>query len=52
MLGQKVISLVNEKYSAGNHFTIWNASSLASGMYFYRLKAGNVVQTKKLMLIK
>ncbi|MEP2446338.1 MAG: T9SS type A sorting domain-containing protein [Balneola sp.] len=52
MLGQKVTSLVNEKFSAGNHFATWDASSLASGMYIYRLKAGNVVKTKKLMLIK
>ena len=52
MLGQKVTSLVNEKFAAGNHFATWDASSLASGMYIYRLKAGNVVKTKKLMLIK
>lgn len=52
MLGQKVTSLVNEKFSAGNHFAAWDASSLASGMYIYRLKAGNVVKIKKLMLIK
>lgn len=52
MLGQKVSTLVNQKYSAGSHFATWNASSLASGMYIYRLKAGNVIQTKKLMLIK
>ncbi len=52
MLGQKVTSLVNEKFTAGNHFATWDASSLASGMYIYRLKAGNVVKTKKLMLIK
>ena len=52
MLGQKVTSLVNERFTAGNHLATWDASSMASGMYIYRLKAGNVVKTKKLMLIK
>lgn len=52
LLGQKVVSLTNELYSAGRHTIAWNASNYSSGIYFYRLTAGDVIQTKKLMLIK
>jgi len=37
---------------AGNHSTVWNASNNASGMYFFKLEAGNFTSTKKMMLIK
>ncbi len=52
LLGQKVATLTNELYSAGRHTIAWNASNYSSGIYFYRLTAGDVIQTKKLMLIK
>lgn len=52
LLGQKVATLTNELYTAGRHTVTWNASSYSSGIYFYRLTAGDVIQTKKLMLIK
>lgn len=52
MLGQKVATLANNAFQAGNHIVNWNASSVASGVYFYRLEAGDVVQTRKLMLLK
>ncbi|HKI47280.1 MAG TPA: T9SS type A sorting domain-containing protein [Balneolales bacterium] len=51
-LGQKVATLVSQKMSAGTHSIEFNATSLASGMYLYRLKAGNYVSIKKMMLIK
>ncbi|MCG8374662.1 MAG: T9SS type A sorting domain-containing protein, partial [Balneolales bacterium] len=52
-LGQQVATLVsNEKMEAGWHSVQFNAGSLASGMYIYRIKAGSFVQTKKMMLIK
>ncbi len=52
-LGQQVATLVsNEKKEAGWHSVQFNAGSLASGMYIYRIKAGSFVQTKKMMLIK
>jgi hypothetical protein len=54
VLGRELATLVNEKKEAGYHnfeFRISN-SELASGVYFYRLTAGDFVQTKKLLLMK
>ncbi len=52
LLGQRVATLTNELFAAGRHTIAWNASNYSSGMYFYRLTAGDIIQTKKLMLIK
>jgi pectin methylesterase-like acyl-CoA thioesterase len=53
VLGQKVASLINsESMTVGNHSVSFNASNLSSGVYFYSLKAGNNVITKKMMLVK
>lgn len=51
-LGREVASLVNEYISAGEHTVVFNAANLSSGTYFYRLEAGESVQTRKLTLIK
>ena len=52
ILGREVATLVNEKKSAGKYSVTWNASSMASGVYFYRLEAGSFVETKKLLLLR
>ena len=52
ILGQKVVTLENQRMQAGYHVVRFDAHNLASGMYIYRIKAGNFVSTKKLMLIK
>lgn len=52
LLGNEVANLVNEYKNAGNHSVQFNASNLSSGIYFYKLKTVNFVQTKKLILLK
>ncbi len=52
ILGKKVATLVNGRQAAGAYTYTWNASNMASGIYFYRLQAGNFVETKKMMLVK
>lgn len=51
-LGEKVADLVNEQKEAGSYGIEFNAGKLSSGMYFYRLEAGNNVLTKKMLLVK
>jgi protocatechuate 3,4-dioxygenase beta subunit len=52
ILGEEVKDLINEERTAGHYNYNWNANGLASGVYFYKLQAGDFVQTKKLILIK
>jgi|GEM_PF-4591319 len=52
ILGQRVVTLVNEKNEPGEHSVNWNAQDIPSGVYFYRIVAGNFVQTKKMVLMK
>ena len=52
MLGQQVTTLVNGYEQAGTYSVTWNASNLASGIYFYTLQTGAFVVSKKMILIK
>tara|TARA_Y100001935_G_scaffold254275_1_gene262785 strand:- start:58436 stop:60643 length:2208 start_codon:yes stop_codon:yes gene_type:complete len=52
LMGKRVATLVNERMGAGSHMVTFNASGLASGIYLYRIQAGNFIQTRKLTLIK
>jgi glucose/arabinose dehydrogenase len=52
MLGREISTLVNESKQAGNYEVIWNADSYPSGVYFYRLTAGDYTEEKKMVLIK
>jgi len=51
-LGQKVKTLVNAKQTAGKYTVNFDASNLASGIYFYQIKADNFTKVKKMVLIK
>ena len=51
-IGSEVATIVNEKLEPGYYQYQWNASTYASGVYFYRLTAESFVSTKKLILIK
>ena len=51
-LGQQVATLVEGEMEAGYHEVQFDASGLASGVYLYRLQAGDFVQTKRLLLLK
>ncbi|MFI5252982.1 MAG: T9SS type A sorting domain-containing protein [Bacteroidota bacterium] len=52
LLGKDVATLIAQDLHAGNYTTDWNATSIASGVYIYRLQAGNYIETKKLVLMK
>jgi len=52
ILGNEVAVLVNEEQQASNHLVTFNAGNLSTGVYFYRLQAGEFVSTKKLVLMK
>lgn len=52
VLGREVAKLVDGSIEAGEHTITWNAISFPSGVYFYKLVAGDFVQTKRMILIK
>jgi hypothetical protein len=52
VLGNLIVKLVNDYKPAGSYSISFDASKLCSGVYFYRLQAGNYVETKKMLLLK
>jgi hypothetical protein len=52
LLGEQVAVLINGVMSASSHTVTFNASNLASGVYFYRLEAGSTTIAKKMVLLK
>ncbi|MBU1680865.1 MAG: T9SS type A sorting domain-containing protein, partial [Bacteroidetes bacterium] len=52
LVGNEIRTLVNETKSAGNYEIEFDASYLASGVYYYKLKTSNFVQVRKMVLIK
>jgi predicted secreted protein len=52
LLGREVGILTDEAYPAGTHSATFDGSNLSSGIYFYRLQAGDFVQAKKMVLLK
>ena len=51
-LGQRVAALADRQQSAGQKEILWDATDMTSGIYFYRLTAGDFSQVKKMMLVK
>ncbi|MBU1299414.1 MAG: T9SS type A sorting domain-containing protein, partial [Bacteroidetes bacterium] len=51
-LGREVATLLSEELPAGTYSQQWNAASLPSGVYFYRLQSGSFIETKKLVLLR
>ena len=56
VLGNEIVSLVNDEKTAGSHeveFSInGGGSELTSGIYFYQLRAGGIIKTKKMLMMK
>jgi flagellar hook assembly protein FlgD len=57
ILGEEVITLLDENISAGRHSVSWNGRSsdgreVSSGVYFLKLEAGDVIQSHKMMIIR
>ena len=52
ILGNEIETLVNEEKRAGTYEITWYAENIPSGVYFYQLKAGSFVETKKITLMK
>jgi hypothetical protein len=52
ILGEEVTTIVSEHLSPGIYTGQWDATGQTSGVYFYRMQAGDFIQTKKLMLLR
>ena len=57
LMGRNINTVVNQNQSAGRHFVTWNAidflgNQVSAGVYIYRLQAGNMISTRKMILMK
>ncbi len=52
ILGNEIETLVNDEKSPGTYVVTWNATNLPSGVYFYQLRTGNFLETKKMILLR
>jgi hypothetical protein len=52
MLGREVADLVSKHHETGTYLVEWNASNISSGIYFYTIRSGNFVDTKKMVMTK
>ena len=52
LLGREVVTLVKEELSPGSYTRQWDVIGVASGVYYYRLKAGEFIETRKLVLLR
>jgi len=52
ILGRKIATIQDRLQPAGNHQVIWNAEDVSSGVYFYKIQAGDYTETKKMIFLK
>jgi len=52
MTGRMIVTLVQEQQGSGMHQVTWDASTVPGGIYFYRLQAGEYIETQKMILLK
>jgi len=52
LLGEEVVTLVEGNVNKGNHYFYWDASEFSSGIYFYKLEAGEYVEIKKMVFLQ
>ncbi len=52
VMGREVLRLVDGRRGAGRHYVRWNAAAVPSGVYVYRLKAGRLSRTKRMILLR
>ena len=52
VLGEQIAELLNEERGAGYHEVNFNASGIASGVYYYRIETGSFVSVRKLVVVK
>jgi len=52
ILGRRISKIQDDIKPAGYHQTIWNAEDISSGVYFYKIQAGDCIETKKMLLVK
>jgi len=52
ILGQKEVTLVDERQQPGYRSVIWDTSEVSSGLHFYKLTAGDFTEARRMMLVK
>jgi len=52
ILGREVVALENEKKQSGRHTAVFNPKNLPSGIYIYRLQAGNAMRSRSMLYLK
>ncbi len=52
LLGREIATIINEEKMPGNYEVNFNANNLSSGVYFYRIRAGSFIDTKRLILLR
>lgn len=52
LIGQRIATIIDRHYDSGVHSVIWNAAGISSGVYLYRMTAGEFVETKRMVLLQ